>query len=79
MNNSAMAFKQNTENILNSINEAYNKGCNYRIGPELEISGYSCEDHFLELDTYIMSWLSLLQIINQTPSNIMVSVGMPVL
>ena len=29
----------------------YFRGCTYRVGPELEICGYSCEDHFLENDT----------------------------
>jgi len=26
------------------------------VGPELEITGYSCEDHFLEMDTMDHSW-----------------------
>ena len=31
-------------------------GAAYRLGPELEISGYSCEDHFLEDDTFTHCW-----------------------
>ncbi len=27
-----------------------------QVGPELEIPGYGCEDHFLELDTIEHSW-----------------------
>jgi hypothetical protein len=32
-------------------------GCGHpQVGPELEIPGYGCEDHFLELDTIEHSW-----------------------
>ena len=34
----------------------YFLGAKYRTGPELEITGYSCEDHFLESDTLLHSW-----------------------
>lgn len=27
-----------------------------QVGPELELPGYGCEDHFLELDTVEHSW-----------------------
>ena len=27
-----------------------------QVGPELEIPGYGCEDHFFELDTVDHSW-----------------------
>ena len=27
-----------------------------RIGAELEVSGYACEDHFFEYDTIFHSW-----------------------
>lgn len=29
------------------------QGASYRLGPELEISGYGCNDHFLEPDTIL--------------------------
>ena len=29
------------------------QGACYRLGPELEISGYGCNDHFLEPDTIL--------------------------
>lgn len=52
----------------------------YRIGPELEISGYGCNDHFLEHDTLLHSWESLACILeNPVCENIMVDVGMPVM
>ena len=31
-------------------------GASYRFGPELEVPGYSCEDHFFEIDTVNHSW-----------------------
>jgi NAD+ synthase (glutamine-hydrolysing) len=52
----------------------------YRLGPELEISGYGCEDHFFELDTVKHSWMSLRDILSQPEltSNILCDIGMPV-
>lgn len=32
-------------------------GARFRLGPELEVPGYSCEDHFYEADTEV--WPSL--------------------
>lgn len=30
-----------------------------QVGPELEVCGYGCEDHFLELDTVEHCWEAL--------------------
>jgi hypothetical protein len=30
--------------------------CCVQVGPELEVCGYGCEDHFNELDTVDHSW-----------------------
>jgi len=54
-----LQYKENTDRIIESIKAAKAAGCTYRIGPELEISGYSCEDHFYESDTLDMSWYYL--------------------
>ncbi|CAI5936085.1 unnamed protein product [Closterium sp. NIES-65] len=51
LNQWAMDFEGNTNRIIASIREAKARGASYRIGPELEITGYGCEDHFLEHDT----------------------------
>ncbi len=60
-----MDFEHNKNNIIKSIKFAKERfliknkifrGCKYRVGPELEICGYSCEDHFLENDTVNHSW-----------------------
>ena len=53
LNQWALDFDGNLERIMRSIREAAARGARYRLGPELEISGYSCEDHFLEMDTYM--------------------------
>ena len=41
-------------------------GATYRVGPELEVSGYGCEDHFFELDTVKHSWQVIADILNFT-------------
>ena len=38
----------NYERILRSIQLAKEQGAMLRVGPELEIPGYGCLDHFLE-------------------------------
>jgi len=60
----AMDFDTNLTNIVESIHVAKRKGCTFRTGPELEITGYGCEDHFLEQDTFLHSWESLYRILD---------------
>ena len=52
----AMDFESNKQRIVRSIVVAKERGARYRVGPELEITGYGCEDHFLEDDTFRHSW-----------------------
>jgi predicted amidohydrolase len=50
-----------------------------RVGPELEITGYGCLDHFLEGDTFLHAWEMLAQILTDPLcQDIVVDVGMPV-
>lgn len=51
LNQWAMDFDTNVRNIKESISRAKEEGAAIRIGPELEITGYGCEDHFLEQDS----------------------------
>ncbi|KAI3894379.1 hypothetical protein MKW92_040501 [Papaver armeniacum] len=51
LNQWAMDFDCNLKNIKESIKSAKQAGAVIRLGPELEIAGYGCEDHLLELDT----------------------------
>jgi len=56
----AMDFDCNAKQIKESIAKAKEAGASVRLGPELEIPGYGCEDHFLELDTVNHSYVSSL-------------------
>jgi NAD+ synthase (glutamine-hydrolysing) len=47
----ALDFQGNYQRILESCLRAKQLGARLRLGPELEIPGYGCEDHFLEEDT----------------------------
>ena len=51
-----MDFESNKQRIVKSIEVAKERGARYRVGPELEITGYGCEDHFLEDDTFRHAW-----------------------
>ncbi|XP_046994472.1 glutamine-dependent NAD(+) synthetase [Schistocerca americana] len=80
LNQWALDFKGNLSRILQSIEEAREAGANYRSGPELEICGYSCEDHFHESDTLLHCWEVLLEIlISPLCKDMLIDVGMPVM
>jgi len=54
-------------------------GATLRVGPELEICGYGCLDHFLEGDIFLHSWEALAQIIGDPACrDIVLDIGMPV-
>lgn len=77
LNQWALDFSGNMERIKQSIREAKAAGARLRIGPELEISGYGCLDHFLELDTEMHSWEVLADIINDEEcQDIILDIGM---
>lgn len=49
------------------------------MGPELEITGYGCEDHFLEEDTIRHSWECVYRLMRDGYTNdLLCDVGMPV-
>jgi len=62
LNQWAMDFEGNTERIIRSIKLAKAAGATFRVGPELEITGYGCLDHFLEMDLYLHSWEMLAKV-----------------
>ncbi|XP_061378873.1 glutamine-dependent NAD(+) synthetase [Danaus plexippus] len=79
LNQWALDFDGNLNRILQSIQEAKEMGALYRTGPELEVTGYSCEDHFHESDTFLHSWQVLVELLKSpTCKDILVDVGMPV-
>lgn len=80
LNQWALDFIGNKERILESIKIAKSSGCTIRLGPELEIPGYGCEDHFLELDTVNHSWEMLAEILStDATDDILCSLSMPVI
>ena len=78
LNQWAMSFEHNKRNIIKSIEQAKAAGATYRLGPELEVTGYGCEDHFSEMDTIRHGWQVLSDIlrIKHLTSDIVVDIGM---
>lgn len=79
MNQWALDFEGNLKRIKQSIVVARRRGATYRLGPELEITGYGCEDHFLEIDTEMHAWECLNDILSSgITTGILCDIGMPV-
>ncbi|KAG1816244.1 hypothetical protein EV424DRAFT_1473040 [Suillus variegatus] len=79
LNQWALDFQGNYERIIQSIAIAKERGATLRVGPELEISGYGCYDHFLEGDTILHSWEVLAKILaSDDTMGIICDIGMPV-
>ncbi|APA07381.1 hypothetical protein SS1G_13042 [Sclerotinia sclerotiorum 1980 UF-70] len=79
LNQWALDFDGNQKRIIESIRRAKSAGASLRVGPELEITGYGCQDHFLESDTELHSWESLAEIIaHDDCRDILLDIGMPV-
>ncbi len=80
LNQWALDFDGNLARIRASIAEAKARGARYRLGPELELTGYGCEDHFLEADTLRHAWEALAELLaGDDTDGILCDVGMPVL
>lgn len=76
----AMDFYGNSERIKESIRIAKNHGAKYRLGPELEVCGYGCEDHYFESDTITHCWEVIRDILRtDLTDNIVCDFGMPVI
>ncbi|XP_038125148.1 glutamine-dependent NAD(+) synthetase [Cyprinodon tularosa] len=80
LNQWALDFDGNVERILKSIEIAKANGAKYRLGPELEICGYGCADHFYESDTLLHSFEVLKTLLESpTTQDIICDVGMPIM
>jgi len=80
LNQWAMDFTGNLKRIRKSIAEAKKAGATLRLGPELEIPGYGCEDHFLEEDTTAHSWEVLAKLLaDDSTDGLLCDFGMPVM
>ncbi|SZF03506.1 unnamed protein product [Blumeria hordei] len=79
LNQWVLDFEGNSDRIIESIKQSKKAGATLRVGPELEITGYSCQDHFLEGDTYLHSWEMLAKIIDHDDcQDILLDLGAPV-
>ncbi|KAI5780823.1 hypothetical protein EDC01DRAFT_620360 [Geopyxis carbonaria] len=79
LNQWALDFEGNAERIIESIRLAKKANATLRVGPELEVTGYGCLDHFLEGDTYLHSWEMLVRILTHDDcQDILLDIGMPV-
>lgn len=80
LNQWALDFVGNRERIIDSIIKAKKAGATLRVGPELEITGYGCLDHFLESEIYLHSWESFAEILQHPEcQDIFLDIGMPVM
>uniref|UniRef100_G3PNJ7 Glutamine-dependent NAD(+) synthetase n=1 Tax=Gasterosteus aculeatus aculeatus TaxID=481459 RepID=G3PNJ7_GASAC len=80
LNQWALDFEGNLERILKSVEIAKAHGAKYRLGPELEICGYGCADHFYESDTLLHSFQVLRKLLESpVTQDIICDVGMPIM
>uniref|UniRef100_A0A672GNU8 Glutamine-dependent NAD(+) synthetase n=1 Tax=Salarias fasciatus TaxID=181472 RepID=A0A672GNU8_SALFA len=80
LNQWALDFEGNSKRILRSIEIAKSQGAKYRLGPELEICGYGCADHFYESDTLLHSFQVLKDLLESpVTQDIICDVGMPIM
>ncbi|KAG6292087.1 glutamine-dependent NAD(+) synthetase [Claviceps purpurea] len=80
LNQWALDYENNLRRIKQSIHDAKDAGATLRVGPELEITGYGCLDHFLENEVYENSWDSLYSILtDETLHGIIIDIGLPLL
>ncbi|MFK7971018.1 MAG: NAD(+) synthase [Bacteroidia bacterium] len=76
LNQTALAFPENTANIIRAVEAAKAQGVSILCLPELAIPGYGCEDAFFA-DWVVERSLKSLQEIAEASEGIAVSVGLP--
>ncbi|KAF2455564.1 hypothetical protein BDY21DRAFT_289192 [Lineolata rhizophorae] len=80
LNQWALDFEGNCDRIIESIVKAKTAGASLRVGPELEVTGYGCLDHFLEGDLFLHSWEVLAKVIDHDDcQGIMLDLGAPIM
>ena len=80
LNQWALDFDGNLARTEESIRKAKALGARFRVGPELELSGYSCEDHFREMDTYLHCAQSLAALLRtDATDDILCEIGCPIM
>ena len=78
LNQLALDFEGNLSRIVTSIDQAIQLGATVRVGPELEVTGYGCEDAFYERDTVYHSWQIVAEILKKDYQDILINLSMPV-
>jgi NAD+ synthase (glutamine-hydrolysing) len=80
LNQWALDFEGNLRRVKQSIIEAKRRGAKYRVGPELEICGYGCLDHYLETDLYEHTMDMIFEIMNDRQlDDILIDIGAPIM
>uniref|UniRef100_A0A8C9VDG2 Glutamine-dependent NAD(+) synthetase n=1 Tax=Scleropages formosus TaxID=113540 RepID=A0A8C9VDG2_SCLFO len=80
LNQWALDFDGNLRRILKSVEVARSRGARYRLGPELDVCGYGCADHFYESDTLLHCFQVLKELLESpVTQDIICDVGMPVM
>jgi NAD+ synthase (glutamine-hydrolysing) len=81
LNQFVLDFQGNKTRIVEAINKAKELKSRILLLPELVTCGYSCEDHFYEYETYMLSLDIIREICNHSTltKNIMVVLGVPVI
>ena len=80
LNQWALDFAGNLARVQASIQEAKAAGCTFRTGPELELTGYGCEDYFHEQDTFNHALDSLAVILSSDLTyGILCDIGLPLM
>ncbi|KAJ4413385.1 hypothetical protein N0V85_003580 [Neurospora sp. IMI 360204] len=80
LNQWVLDWEGNLQRIVESIHLAKKAGARLRVGPELEICGYSGLDHFHELDVYTHSLEMLRKLLeDESCHDILIDVGLPIL
>lgn len=79
LNQWALDWVGNVERIIKSIQLAKEAGARLRVGPELEITGYGCFDHFIEQDLFLHSWEMIRRILlDKSCYDIILDIGAPI-
>lgn len=79
LNQWALDFEGNKQRIVESVRRAKSMGARYRLGPELEVCGYGCNDHFYEADTFEHSWEVVASLLaDERLYDIIMDVGAPI-
>ena len=77
LNQIPLDWTGNRRRILEAISKAREAEATVLCLPELAITGYGCEDHFLSHEVADNAWSSLLEIVPET-KGLVVAVGLPV-